>query len=280
MPAEKAETCLSVLQEWGYRVKVGMTLGNQHNYFSGSDEERLNDLQEMLDNKNVKAILCARGGYGMGRIIDRINFKKFQKKPKWIIGFSDITVLQAHIYRHFNVASLHAPMAAAFNEDEHKNQFVQSLKKALEGKKAKYESPAHHFNKPGRAAGKLVGGNLALITHLIGTPSDFKTAGKILFLEDVGEYIYNIDRMLYQLKRSDKLDKLSGLIIGGFTDVKDTTTPFGKDVYEVIYDIVKDYKYPVCFQFPISHERENYALKIGAGYKLTVEDEGVALKEA
>jgi muramoyltetrapeptide carboxypeptidase len=280
MPAEKAETCLSVLQQWGYRVRVGKTLGNQYNYFSGTDEDRLNDLQEMLDDKSVNAILCARGGYGAGRIIDGLDFKKFRKKPKWIIGFSDITVLHAHLLRRYNIASLHAPMAAAFNNDEYKNQYVQSLQRALEGKKAKYKTISHQYNKAGKASGKLAGGNLSLVAHLTGTPSDFKTAGKILFLEDVGEYIYNIDRMLYQLKRSGKLDKLAGLIIGGFTEAKDTAIPFGKDVYEVIHEVVKDYQYPICFQFPLSHDRENYALKIGVEYKLVVGGEGVTLKEA
>lgn len=279
MPAEKAETCVAVLQQWGYKVKVGKTLGSQHHYFSGTDEDRLNDLQEMLDDKSVNAILCARGGYGVGQIIDRLNFKKFRKKPKWIIGFSDITVLHAHIYRRFNIASLHSPMAAAFNDEEYKNEYVQSLQKALAGKKVKYEAPAHQFNKTGKATARLVGGNLSLIAHLVGTPSEFKTAGKILFLEDVGEYIYNVDRMLYQLKRSGKLDKLAGLIIGGFTEVKDTTIPFGKDVYEVIHDAVKEYEYPICFQFPVSHEKENYALKIGVVYKFAVSEKGVTLRE-
>ncbi len=279
MPAEKAETCIAVLQQWGYKVRVGKTLGSQYHYFSGTDEDRLKDLQEMLDDKSIDAILCARGGYGLGRIIDRLNFKKFRKKPKWIIGFSDITILHAHIYRRFNIASLHSPMAAAFNDDEYKNEYVQSLQSALSGKKAKYETPANSFNKTGKATARLVGGNLSLIAHLIGTPSEFKTAGKILFLEDVGEYIYNVDRMLYQLKRSRKLNKLAGLIIGGFTESKDTTIPYGKDVYEVIHDAVKEYEYPICFQFPVSHEKENYALKIGVAYKLAVSEKGVTLKE-
>ncbi len=280
MPAEKAETCLFVLKQWGYKVRVGKTLGNQYNYFSGSDEERLNDMQQMLDDKSVNAILCARGGYGAVRIIDKLDFKKFRKKPKWIIGFSDITVLHAHLLRRYNIASLHAPMAVAFNDDEYKNYYVQSLQKALEGIKAKYKTTSHLYNKKGKALGKLAGGNLSLMSNLFCTPSDVKTAGKILFLEDVGEYIYNIDRMFYQLKRSGKLDKLAGLIIGGFTEAKDTPIPFGKDVYEVIHDVVKDYNYPICFQFPVSHDKENYALKIGVEYKLTVADEGVTLKEA
>jgi muramoyltetrapeptide carboxypeptidase len=279
MPYEKAETCISVLKEWGYEVRTGKTLGNQFNYYSGTDGERLNDLQTMLDDPSIKAILCARGGYGTGRIIDQINFKKFVRNPKWIIGFSDVTVLHSHIYRQFDIASLHAPMAAAFNDDEYKNPYVQSLQQALSGVKANYSVAGHVYNKPGRARGRLFGGNLSLLNHLIGTPSDVSTAGKILFIEDVGEYIYNVDRMLYQLKRSGKLSKLAGLIIGGFTDMKDTTTPFGKNVYEVINDIVKEYDYPVCFQFPVSHNKENYALKIGLKYRLEVSQEEVNLRE-
>jgi muramoyltetrapeptide carboxypeptidase len=170
-------------------------------------------------------------------------------------------------------------MAAAFNDNEHKNEFVQSLKLALEGKKQKYTCAINAYNNPGTASGKLIGGNLSLLSHLVGTPSDINTDNKILFIEEVGEYIYNIDRMLYQLKRSRKLSKLSGLIIGGFTETKDTTIPFGKDVYEVIYDLVKEYDYPVCFHFPVGHMRENYALKVGVEYKLHVGKKKVELAE-
>jgi muramoyltetrapeptide carboxypeptidase len=279
MPLEKLQTCISVLAEWGYKVKIGKTVGNQFNYFSGTDKERLDDLQQMLDDHSVHAILCGRGGYGVGRIIDNLNFKKFRKNPKWIIGFSDITILHWHIYSRFKIASLHSPMAAAFNDDEYKNEYVQSLKHALEGKKEKYVCEINAFNNAGTASGKLVGGNLSLISHLTGTPSDINTAGKILFIEEVGEYIYNTDRMLYQLKRSGKLDKLAGLIIGGFTESKDTTIPFGKDVYEVVHDVVKNYEYPICFQFPVGHSRENYALKVGVDYQLHVGKKAVTLKE-
>jgi muramoyltetrapeptide carboxypeptidase len=170
-------------------------------------------------------------------------------------------------------------MAAAFNDNEYKNEYVQSLRQLLEGKKSNYECEINAYNNRGTAIGKLVGGNLALITHLIGTKSDINTSGKILFIEDVGEYIYNIDRMLYQLKRAGKFDKLAGLVIGSFTEMKDTTIPFGKDVYDVIYDLVKEYKYPVCFQFPVGHTRENYALKVGVDYQLHVGKKKVTLQE-
>ncbi|HRH61107.1 MAG TPA: LD-carboxypeptidase, partial [Chitinophagaceae bacterium] len=250
MKVGKAKTCIETLQQWGYKVKVGKTLGNQFHYFSGTDDERLNDLQQMLNDDEVKAVFCARGGYGMSRIIDRIDFRRFRKNPKWIIGFSDITLLHAHVYSKFHIVSLHAPMASAFNDDGAKNEFVLSLKNALGGKNANYNCAAHALNRNGKATGKLIGGNLSLLAHSIGSASEIKTAKHILFLEDVGEYLYNVDRMMLQLKRSGKLDKLAGLIIGGFTEMKDTTIPFGQEVSEIIFDKVREYDYPVCFDFP------------------------------
>jgi muramoyltetrapeptide carboxypeptidase len=170
-------------------------------------------------------------------------------------------------------------MAGAFNDAGYINRFVQSLKSALKGDKAKYNCDPHEFNRKGEAIGELVGGNLSLLVHLIGTDSDIKTRGRILFIEDVGEYLYNIDRMMYQLKRSGKLSKLAGLIIGGFTDMKDTERPFGQTAYEIIKDVIKEYDYPVCFGFPVSHEKENYALKVGVGSKLKVGKSKIILEE-
>lgn len=279
MPYEKAETCIETLKEWGFKVKTGSTLGGQFNYFSGTDEQRLEDFQHMMDDYNIKAILCGRGGYGTVRIIDRLNFKKFKKNPKWIIGYSDITVLHSHIFSRYNIASLHSPMAAAFNDGEYDNEYIQSLKSTLTGQKLRYSCAANSYNNTGTASATLVGGNLSLLVNLTGTPSDINTAGKILFLEDVGEYIYNIDRMMYQLKRSGKLSELEGLIIGGFTEAKDTVIPFGKDVYEVVHDVIKEYNYPVSFKFPVGHTRENYVLKVGAQYKLQVASKTVTLEE-
>ena len=288
MLMEKVQTAIDTLLQWGFKVKVGKTVGSgSQNYFSGSDAERLDDLQEMMDDKNIKAIMCARGGYGTGRIIDDLDFTKFNKNPKWIIGFSDITVLHSHLYTNYKIASLHAPMAAAFNDGhdspdsyrEDKNEFVESLHKTLIGERGNYKCEAHPFNKNGEADGRLVGGNLSLLAHLVGTPSDINTKNKILFIEDIGEYIYNIDRIMYQLKRSGKLEKLAGLIVGKFSDMKDTERPFGQTTEEVISDVVKEYDYPVCFNFPVSHEKENYALKIGVKYTLTV-DAIVSLKES
>jgi muramoyltetrapeptide carboxypeptidase len=280
MPLEKAQTCIDTLGEWGYRVQVGPTLDSASpNYFSGTDNERLADFQQALDDPAVKAILCGRGGYGIGRIIEKIDFSRFKKDPKWIIGFSDVTVLHAHIYSNYKIATLHAPMAGAFNDGGAGLEYVQSLRQALEGKSAKIQCPAHPFNRKGEAVGELVGGNLALLAHLTGTSSDMKTKGKILFLEDVGEYLYNVDRMLYQLRRNGKLDRLAGLIIGGFTEMKDTQRPFGQSVEEIIRELVKEYDYPVAFGFPVSHGKENYALKVGMGYKLKVGKNKVALEE-
>ena len=279
MAFERAEKCIEILQSWGFQVKLGRTLGgNSPNYFSGTDEERLSDFQEMLDDDDVKAVLCARGGYGIGRIIENIRFKKFKKVPKWIIGFSDVTVLHAHIYSNYKIATLHAPMAAAFQDGE--NEYVESVRWALTGRKSSYEAKAHGFNKVGTAKGELIGGNLALLAHISGTSSDFKSKNRILFLEDIGEYLYNIDRMLYQLKRNGKFDKLAGLIIGGFTENKDTDRPFGKTADEIIHEMFKEYDYPIAFGFPVSHQRDNYALKIGVQYKLNVNADKVLLDES
>jgi len=281
MPSDKAAECVRVLQEeWGFKVKVGRTVGgDSDNYFSGTDEERLADFQSMIDDDGVKAILCGRGGYGMGRIIDDIDFSRFKKDPKWIIGYSDITVLHMHLYTNYYISSLHAPMAEAFNNAGYINRFVQSLRSALQGSFAKYICDPHEFNRAGEGIGELIGGNLALLVNVIGTDSDFKTRGRILFIEDIGEYIYNADRMFVQLKRAGKLKKLAGLIIGGFTEMKDTQRPYGKTIYELIREHVKEYDYPVCYGFPVSHTEENYALKIGVGYKLKVGRNKVILEE-
>jgi muramoyltetrapeptide carboxypeptidase len=280
MPREKAQACITTLMDWGYEVMIGNTLGSSsNNYFSGSDDERLEELQAMMDNKDINAILFARGGYGMGRIIDRINFKRFIKNPKWVIGFSDITVMHCHLLAKYKIASLHAPMAAAFNDEEPENPFTRSLRDALSGKKAAYNTIPHPYNILGKAKGILTGGNLSLFVNMIGTTSEIDTDGTILFLEDIGEYLYNVDRMLWQLKRSGKLKKLKGLILGGFTDMKDTERPFGKQMDEILQEVVGDAAYPVCYHFPVSHERENYALKIGIKYKLSVSSELVLLEE-
>lgn len=279
LPAKKAATCISTLEAWGYKVKIGKTLGTQYHYFAATDEERAADLQEMLDDKNVQAVLCGRGGYGMSRIIDALDFKKFKKHPKWVIGFSDITLMHNHCSQVLKTASLHAPMAGAFNNGQSNNEWVLSLKHALVGKKANYKVVPHVHNKLGTATGKLVGGNLTLVAHAIGSASCLQTKNAILFLEDIGEYKYNIDRMMIQLKRSGMLTNLAGLIVGGFTQTKDSDPAFGTTVYEIIKAAVADYGYPVCYDFPVSHDKENYALKHGANYALEVTPKKVSLSE-
>lgn len=280
MNLEKVQTCIHTLQEWGYRVKTGNTLGKEAvNYFSGSDEERLVDFQQMLDDDEVKAVLCARGGYGTSRIIDNLDFDYFKLNPKWIIGYSDITLLLTHIYRKYKISCLHAPMAAAFNDEGYENEYVQSLKNVLEGNKIRYTIDAHEMNRNGGSIGELVGGNLSMLVHSIGSNSEPKTKGRILFIEDIGEYYYKIDRMMLQLKRAGKLKNLAGLIVGGFTDMQDTTLKFGQEVNDLIFDKVKEYDYPVCFNFPVGHQTNNYTLKVGAGFKLKVGKNKVILEE-
>jgi muramoyltetrapeptide carboxypeptidase len=278
MAAEKTNTCVSVLRQWGFNVKVGRTVGLQYHYFSGTDEQRLADLQEMMDDKNIHAILCARGGYGVSRIVDAINWKKFRRNPKWIIGFSDITVFHSYLFSRLHMASLHAPMANAFNDDGGENVYVQSLKKALTGKKLHYTFPAHTSNRKGNVVGQLVGGNLSLLVHQVGTASDIDTKKKILFIEDISEYLYHVDRMLVQLDRAGKLQGLAGLVVGSFTDMKDTSIPFGQTLEELILQRVSAYSFPVCFNFPVGHVTENYSLKVGLNYELKV-GKKVVLKE-
>jgi muramoyltetrapeptide carboxypeptidase len=278
MSAERTQTCIAVLTSWGYKVKVGKTVGHQFHYFSGTDAERLADLQDMLDDSDVHAILCARGGYGTSRIIDDINWKKFKQQPKWIIGYSDITVLHCHLFQRLKTASLHAPMAGAFVDAGGEDAFTLTLKNALSGESLKYEAPFVSSNRTGRATGALIGGNLSLIAHLTGTPSMPDTNGAILFLEDIGEYLYNIDRMLLQLDRAEKLNQLGGLIIGGFTDIKDTTIPFGQNIHELIQNRISTYDFPVAFDFPVSHTNENVALRIGMKHTMVVNNNGTTLK--
>ena len=281
MTLERAKTCIETLPEWGYTVRTGETLGSSSdNYFSGTDSERMTDLQRMLDDPSIRAILCGRGGYGLSRIIDQIDFSRFKKNPKWIIGYSDITVLHAHIHTRYDIATLHAPMAGAFNDGGASGPYVESLRQALRGEKMTYECAPNPFNRKGEASGELVGGNLSLLAHLSGSRSELNTKGKILFLEDVGEYMYNIDRMLQQLKRSGCLEPLAGLLIGGFTDLKDTERPYGMPVYDLIQEIVEQYDYPVSFGFPVGHGGENYALKSGVEHRLKVGKNKVKLEEA
>jgi len=280
MAAERILPAVQTLKSWGFRVKIGKTVGGQStNYFSGSDDERLEDLQEMLDDEEVSAILFGRGGYGLSRIIDRISFKRFRKSPKWILGYSDISLLHAQIYANYEIVTVHSPMAGAFQEASPEDPYILSVRDLLIGKNMQYSCDPHPFNRKGEAEGVLMGGNLTLLAHAVGGPSDFKTKGLILFLEDIGEYLYNVDRMLHQLKAAGKFHKPEAVIIGSFTDLKDTERPFGQDAYEIIRNIFAEYDFPVCYGFPVGHVKENVALKCGGNYVLKVGKERVVLEE-
>ena len=279
IPLEKVQICIQTLEKWGYKVKLGTTVGAKKDSFSGTDTERAADLQSMLDDPSVKAILSARGGYGASRIINTIEFKSFNKQPKWVIGFSDITVLHAAILQQ-NCMSIHGPMAAAFTKGETGEPYIQSLKQVLEGEKTSYTIPAHELNILGNVKAEMVGGNLCILAHLIGSKNAIDTNGKILFLEDVGEYHYNIDRLLIQCKNAGLFDHLAGLVIGGFTDLKDPASDFGANAYEIIKEHTSGYTYPICFNFPISHGLANFAIKQGQVYSLAISGQEVSLKEA
>lgn len=264
------------LENWGFHVILGKTVGSGHGYFSETDENRLADLQEHLDNPEIKAIIMGRGGYGLSRIIDAIDFTKFKENPKWINGFSDITVLHSHINNQLNIATIHGPMCSAFQEINTDSAHLLSLKQAFLNERIHYPIPMNEHNKPGNAKGILIGGNLAILAHLTGSVSELKTKGKILFIEDVDEYLYNIDRMLLNLKRAGFLDKIIGLICGEFSEIKDTDRPFGQSLYEIILDKVKEYNIPVCFNFPAGHIDNNYALCLGKSYEFEVNRNGHA----
>ncbi len=283
--AEEIQPAVKKMEEWGYKIKTGETIGRRDFTFGGTDEERANDFQQMLDDPKIKAIMCARGGYGAVRIIDKLNWEKFKARPKWIIGFSDITVFHSHINRNLGIASLHSKMCNSFPEDWSQAEAVQietieSIRKALSGEKMKYSVEPNRQNKPGTAEGALVGGNLKILETLAGTKSDLVTAGKILFVEDTNEYMYNIDRMFWHLKRTGKLSHLKGLIAGGFKIKTDEDADdFGKTLQDVVLEKVKAYNYPVCFDFPAGHQKNNFALKCGVRHRLKVGEEKVILDE-
>lgn len=275
--AERIQYAITVLERWGYKVKVGKTVGSEHHYFSGTDQQRLADLQSMVDDPTIDAIIMGRGGYGMSRIIDDLDFTTFIQRPKWICGFSDITVLHSHVLANYNIPTLHSPMCGAFKPETENEDYLLSFRRALAGAGDEYIVPTATYNRLGEGNGILTGGNLSLLVHLIGTKSDVDTSGKILFLEDLGEHLYHIDRMLVQLKRAGKLDNLAGLVLGGFTDLQDTERPFGQTIEEIIWDKVKEYNYPVCFNFPCGHQDVNYTLALGMQHTLTVNSAGAKL---
>lgn len=283
---EEIMPSVKLMERWGFKVRIGDTIGKRDFTFGGTDDERTRDMQQMLDDPEVAAIMCARGGYGCARIIDRLNFHKFKSHPKWVIGFSDITALHSHIYRQFGIASIHSKMCNSFPTDFEAadgmmQETILSIRNALLGNKMQYITPSDPKNRTGSGQGILVGGNLSMLVSVAGTPSEMNTKGKILFLEEVGEYLYSLDRMMGNLQRSGKLSQLEGLVIGGFNRTKpdDPGEEFGRTLYDIVYEKVKDYRYPVCFNFPVGHQRNNYALKCGVLHKLEVNAGTVKLEE-
>lgn len=254
----------------GYRVELGKHVFDIHFQFAGTDAQRLDDLQTALDDDDCSAIICSRGGYGTVRIIDQLNFLNFLERPKWLVGFSDITILHACI-NQYQVPTIHGAMPRYFfDESGDANENLESLMKLLIGEKIQYTVKCPEYNRTGKAKAELIGGNLSIITSLQGTFYDLDTNGKILFLEDIDEFLYHTDRMIHQLKLSSKLDNLAGLIIGDFTDMKDNESPFGMSVHEIIADALSDYSYPVCFGFPAGHDKKNLALMFGTEWELEV----------
>jgi muramoyltetrapeptide carboxypeptidase len=267
------EPAIKILQEWGLKTIKGKYLFENNGFFAGTDQQRLEDFQIMLDNPDIKAIFCARGGYGSVRIIEKLDFTLFLKRPKWIIGYSDITVFHIYLNNYLKCESLHAIMPKNFLKAYEDGFSLPALKNALFGEKLKYTIEKNELNKPGKASGKLIGGNLSIICNLQGTHFEINTKDKILFIEDIDEYIYHIDRMMMNLKLSGKLKNLKGLIVGGMTKIKHTTPDYGKSVSEVISDIISDYNYPVIFGFPAGHIIPNYALYMGRNVKMEVTDQ-------
>ncbi|HEX8576361.1 MAG TPA: LD-carboxypeptidase [Flavobacterium sp.] len=266
---------IKLLESWGLKVVIGKTIGKEDHQLAGPDWQRATDFQEMLDDSGIKAIWAAKGGYGTVRIVDRINFTNFKKKPKWIVGFSDVTVLHSHI-NNMNIGTLHGVMAAGTKTAT--PEAIETLRKALFGERLEYRIPKHAFNKTGKAKGELVGGNLSVLYSIQGSPSAVDMKGKILFLEDLDEYLYHIDRMMMNLKRNGSLDGVKGIIIGGMTSMNDNDIPWGKDALQIIQDIVKDLKIPVAYNFPAGHIKDNRALILGKTVTLEVNDNETILK--
>ncbi len=280
---EECEPAIRKMQEWGFVIKTGKTVGMRDFTFGGTDEERTADFQQMIDDDAVDAIMLGRGGYGAIRILDRIDFGKFKKKPKWIMGFSDATAIHLLLNSRLNIPSIHSKMCNSFLKDESRGtpeqlDSIDSIRRCLLGEEMKYTARTAWQNRTGIATGKLVGGNLSLLQMVSDSRSDIKTDGKILFIEDVGEYLYRLDGMLWNLLRAGKLDKLKGLIIGGFTIKKDDEgEEFGLTLFDIVMEKVKQFDYPVCFDFPVGHIKVNYALKCGMPHKLSVYDNSAEL---
>jgi muramoyltetrapeptide carboxypeptidase len=265
---EEILPAIQLFESWGLHVKIGATIGKHDNQYAGTDAERLHDFQQAIDDEKVKAIFCARGGYGTVRMLDSINFTNLLRYPKWIIGFSDITYLHTQIANTLGIQTLHALMASTLATST--PEAIETFRKELFGEKNSFKIAPHPLNRIGNASGELIGGNLSILYSITGTVTNLNTHSKILFFEDLDEYFYHIDRMMLNLKRAGKLKDLAGLVVGGFTDMKDNTVPFGKTAEEIIAEHVAGYNYPVCFNFPAGHIADNRALVMGRKYKLEV----------
>jgi muramoyltetrapeptide carboxypeptidase len=273
-PAKKLPHDISdavkLLKSWGLNVVLGETVNASWHQFAGSDELRTADMQQFLNDPEIKAIFAARGGYGTIRIIDDLDFTIFKKYPKWIIGFSDITVLHSHIQALYKIESLHAQMPLTIPDGSKPS--LESLRKALFNEPLDYQYTSDIKNRTGESDGILIGGNLTLMVMLSGSVSEQDYTDKILFLEDVGEYLYSLDRMMWNLKRSGKLTNLKGLIVGSFTEMKDNDIPFGQSAEQIIMSHVSEYDFPVCFNFPAGHISDNRALIFGRKVSMNVKE--------
>ncbi|MDD4150428.1 MAG: LD-carboxypeptidase [Bacteroidales bacterium] len=273
---ESVDKCVSDLMNFGFSVEVTKHCTSNYYNYSATDEIRLEELQSALDNKEAAAIMCSRGGYGTGRILDKLDFYGMTNYPKWLIGFSDIT----HLHLKLNklcIMSIHGAMTKSFSLSEDKES-VRSLINVLQGDKISYSYSTNNLNRVGETKAQLVGGNLSIIYGMQGTPYEIDTNNKILLIEDLNEYLYHLDRIMINLKLSGKLAGLRGLLVGGFTDMKDNQNPFGKNAYEIIHEHIADYDFPVCFNFPVGHISNNQSIIIGATYKFSVSSEKVILE--
>ena len=258
---------IDLLEGWGLHVVIGKSIGLEENQLAGNDEQRAADLQEQLDNPNIKAIWCARGGYGTVRVVDLIDFTAFKKSPKWLVGFSDVTVLHNHL-NTMGYKSIHGIMPISLAKAS--TEAIESLRLSLFGQPLQYAIDPHPMNRLGKATGELVGGNLSILYSVLGSPSAIDCTDKILYIEDLDEYLYHIDRMMMNLKRNGCLESLKGIIVGSMTDMKDNDIPWGKNALEIVQDVTKQYNIPVIFNFPAGHIHDNRALILGNNVTIDV----------
>jgi len=273
---EELEFAIRWWEEKGFRIILGKYLFAEDHQYAGTDEMRIKDFQNMLNNSDIKAVFCARGGYGTLRIIDKLEFLGFNLEPKWICGFSDVTVLHSHINKICEVATIHSTMPISMNGNNLIN--LETLYQTLTGDAPIYKCKPHSLNKIGKCTGELVGGNLSLLYALSNSISDINTDQKILFIEDVDEYLYHIDRMMLQLKRAGKLKNIAGLLVGSFIKMRDNEIAFGNTFEQIIREHCEEYSFPIAFNFPAGHDEINVAMKFGASYLLTVESTKTILK--